>query len=104
MVEGGRWLVEVGGGPPPPSAPTSKTAFSQSHRSELNRRPLDYESRALPLSYGGGDPNLATDRSLRYSALTIQSFRRGASRRRGWLPITLSGRYCGMTILPSRPK
>ena len=26
----------------------------QSHRSELNRRPLDYESRALPLSYGGG--------------------------------------------------
>ncbi len=25
----------------------------QSHRSELNRRPLDYESRALPLSYGG---------------------------------------------------
>ena len=27
--------------------------FDQSHRSELNRRPLDYESRALPLSYGG---------------------------------------------------
>ncbi len=25
----------------------------QSHRSESNRRPLDYESRALPLSYGG---------------------------------------------------
>jgi hypothetical protein len=25
----------------------------RSHRSELNRRPLDYESRALPLSYGG---------------------------------------------------
>ena len=25
----------------------------QSHRSELNRRPLDYESSALPLSYGG---------------------------------------------------
>ena len=25
----------------------------QSHRSDLNRRPLDYESRALPLSYGG---------------------------------------------------
>ena len=24
-----------------------------SHRSELNRRPLDYESSALPLSYGG---------------------------------------------------
>ena len=30
----------------------------QSHRSELNRRPLDYESRALPLSYGGG-PQIA---------------------------------------------
>ena len=29
------------------------TSFSKSHRSELNRRPLDYESRALPLSYGG---------------------------------------------------
>src|SRR6266550_6710216 len=27
----------------------------QSHRSDLNRRPLDYESRALPLSYGGED-------------------------------------------------
>src|SRR2546430_17379205 len=26
----------------------------KSHRSDLNRRPLDYESRALPLSYGGG--------------------------------------------------
>jgi hypothetical protein len=25
----------------------------KSHRSDLNRRPLDYESRALPLSYGG---------------------------------------------------
>ena len=25
----------------------------QSHRSELNRRPLDYESSALPLSYCG---------------------------------------------------
>jgi len=28
----------------------------------------DYESRALPLSYGGGDPKLATRRSRRYSA------------------------------------
>ncbi len=27
---------------------------TKSHRSDLNRRPLDYESRALPLSYGGG--------------------------------------------------
>src|SRR5678816_134396 len=27
--------------------------FIESHRSDLNRRPLDYESRALPLSYGG---------------------------------------------------
>ncbi len=27
----------------------------QSHRSELNRRPLDYESSALPLSYCGND-------------------------------------------------
>ena len=26
----------------------------QSHWSDLNRRPLDYESRALPLSYSGG--------------------------------------------------
>ncbi len=28
---------------------------AESHRSESNRRPLDYESRALPLSYGGGE-------------------------------------------------
>src|SRR5947209_11022656 len=27
--------------------------FGESHRSELNRRPLDYESSALPLSYCG---------------------------------------------------
>ena len=27
--------------------------FDQSHRSDLNRRPLDYESSALPLSYSG---------------------------------------------------
>ena len=26
---------------------------TESHRSGLNRRPLDYESSALPLSYGG---------------------------------------------------
>src|SRR5690606_14160199 len=26
----------------------------KSHWSDLNRRPLDYESRALPLSYSGG--------------------------------------------------
>src|SRR5467141_1790175 len=32
----------------------------------------DYESRALPLSYGGGHPHLPTDGSLRDSALTIQ--------------------------------
>src|SRR2546425_12261126 len=29
--------------------PPSTTSYFQSHRSELNRRPLDYESRALPL-------------------------------------------------------
>src|ERR1044072_6554097 len=27
----------------------------ESHRSDLNRRPLDYESSALPLSYCGGN-------------------------------------------------
>jgi hypothetical protein len=27
----------------------------ESHWSDSNRRPLDYESRALPLSYSGGD-------------------------------------------------
>jgi len=26
---------------------------AESHWSDLNRRPLDYESRALPLSYSG---------------------------------------------------
>ena len=36
-----------GGGPP-------GGGFQQSHWSDLNRRPLDYESRALPLSYSGG--------------------------------------------------
>src|SRR5206468_10864750 len=39
----------------------------ESHRSDLSRRPLDYESRALPLSYGGAVPNLATCCSTRYS-------------------------------------
>ncbi len=33
---------------------TQSPSFDQSHRSDLNRRPLDYESSALPLSYGGG--------------------------------------------------
>src|SRR4051812_36290982 len=28
---------------------------AESHRSDLNRRPLDYESSALPLSYCGGN-------------------------------------------------
>ncbi len=32
---------------------TEVPSFDQSHRSDLNRRPLDYESSALPLSYGG---------------------------------------------------
>jgi ABC-type transport system substrate-binding protein len=30
--------------------------FTQSQRSGLNRRPLDYESSALPLSYAGDRP------------------------------------------------
>ena len=41
---------------PPRDGPASITKTSgcrQSHRSGLNRRPLDYESSALPLSYGG---------------------------------------------------
>src|SRR6266705_2206121 len=36
------------------SAPRRRGDRKKSHRSDLNRRPLDYESRALPLSYGGG--------------------------------------------------
>jgi SAM-dependent methyltransferase len=32
----------------------SAVRCSESHWSDLNRRPLDYESRALPLSYSGG--------------------------------------------------
>src|ERR1041384_5481757 len=52
---------------PPPS---SRTFFSQSHRSDLNRRPLDYESRALPLSYGGvRAPNLAAGDAIWYCAV-----------------------------------
>jgi hypothetical protein len=31
-----------------------KLLKGKSHWSDLNRRPLDYESRALPLSYSGG--------------------------------------------------
>ena len=31
----------------------SYSAATESHWSDLNRRPLDYESRALPLSYSG---------------------------------------------------
>ena len=33
---------------------TRHRLLDQSHWSELNRRPLDYESSALPLSYSGG--------------------------------------------------
>src|SRR5437660_9616757 len=51
-------------------------AASKSHRSDLNRRPLDYESRALPLSYGGVSrdraPNLAACRSTRYSTASAR--------------------------------
>ncbi len=42
--------------PATPSLPVATLAVAQSHRSELNRRPLDYESSALPLSYGGVAP------------------------------------------------
>src|SRR5688572_15668201 len=35
------------------SLPPCHLASEQSHWSDLNRRPLDYESRALPLSYSG---------------------------------------------------
>ena len=37
----------------PEGNPGNPRAATKSHRSDLNRRPLDYESRALPLSYGG---------------------------------------------------
>src|SRR3989475_10656405 len=50
--------------------------FSQSHRSDLNRRPLDYESRALPLSYGGAVPNLPACCSTRYSTTPSEDRRR----------------------------
>src|SRR2546422_4058090 len=57
--------------PPPTSTalhPPPQPRVFQSHRSDLNRRPLDYESRALPLSYGGGrSHNLATQGRARYS-------------------------------------
>src|SRR5437773_4203505 len=52
----------------------------KSHRSDLNRRPLDYESRALPLSYGGAVPNLAGCGSPRYSTAMG---RHSAARRKG---------------------
>src|SRR5712671_6724926 len=53
----------------------------QSHRSELNRRPLDYESRALPLSYGGGPShNLATQGRARYSFANRASLNGNPSR------------------------
>ena len=35
---------------------------SQSHWSELNRRPLEYESSALPLSYSGHADKSGADR------------------------------------------
>jgi hypothetical protein len=41
----------------------SRGAKVQSHRSELNRRPLDYESSALPLSYGGAPSQLDKSRA-----------------------------------------
>jgi hypothetical protein len=40
-------------------------SFDQSHRSDLNRRPLDYESSALPLSYGGIPSNPSGDEGNR---------------------------------------
>ena len=60
----------------------------ESHRSDLNRRPLDYESRALPLSYGGVGPKLAACRSFRYSAAFPQSQGLDEHRKRRWeLPL-----------------
>ena len=43
MVQGAGWF----------GVEKARGASLQSHWSDLNRRPLDYESRALPLSYGG---------------------------------------------------
>ena len=42
---------------------TPTPALDQSHRSDLNRRPLDYESSALPLSYGGTPNGAEGDRT-----------------------------------------
>ena len=40
-----------------------KGTYEWSRRSDLNRRPADYESAALPLSYVGLDGNLGFPRS-----------------------------------------
>ena len=45
-----------------PANLTAPPPFDQSHRSDLNRRPLDYESSALPLSYSGDVPDHALAR------------------------------------------
>ena len=46
-------LLPQDGAPAPSANVTAPSGPRQSHRSDLNRRPLDYESSALPLSYGG---------------------------------------------------
>ena len=43
--------------------------LTQSQRSGLNRRPLDYESSALPLSYAGVPPTVVRHRSRRFGPL-----------------------------------
>ncbi len=51
--------MELSSSPPSPSNPGwAGRGDNQSHRTESNCRPLDYESRALPLSYGGGAAEL----------------------------------------------
>src|SRR5688572_23654764 len=46
--------------------------LGESHRSDLNRRPLDYESRALPLSYGGVRLRAAARCALRTNLSQVQ--------------------------------
>jgi hypothetical protein len=49
--------------PPSPGVVRTMPEASSSHWSELNRRPLDYESSALPLSYSGGLSGAERDRT-----------------------------------------
>jgi hypothetical protein len=80
--------------PPHGGAASGKAKDSKSHWSDLNRRPLDYESSALPLSYSGVEQDEHED--LRRKCPGADSNRdalRHHPLKMACLPVSPPGRY-----------